>query len=230
MTRVIAKSMALVLMLSGPAWANCGSCGSDKAGKVKVTCTGKGCGCLKCKGFERLFDGKTLKGWEGDEKLWKVKDGLIVGRSNGDIKHNHFLCTTKKYGDFILYIKFRLVDGKGNSGFQIRSTRHPDYVLKGYQADVGARYWGWLYDEKRRGKLATSPPETKKHYDPKGWNEYLIKAVGPNIELELNGFVTVKYTEKDATIPREGLIGPQLHKGPPMEIQIKEAWIKKVTK
>ena len=176
-------------------------------------------------GFKPLFDGKTLAGWDGDPKLWSVKDGILIGRTAG-IKHNHFLCTKQAYENFELRVKFRLVGGKGNSGFQFRSKKLPDYVLQGYQADVGASYWGWLYDEKRRGKLAASAPETKKHYKPDGWNEYLIRADGPNIELKLNGFTTVKYTEKDSKIPRSGIIGPQLHVGPPMEIQIKEICIK----
>ena len=28
-----------------------------------------------------LFDGKSLDGWEGDEKVWKVVDGTICGGS-----------------------------------------------------------------------------------------------------------------------------------------------------
>ncbi len=221
MRSVFLRCAAVALLTSGVALAHCGHCGKgdDTAKKVKE---------LKAKGFVSLFDGKTLKGWTGDAKLWKVVDGMIVGRSS-NIKRNEFLCTEKKYGDFELYVKFRLVDGKGNSGFQFRSIKLPDKV-KGYQADVGAKYWGWLYDEKRRGKLAGSPPETSKHYKPTGWNEYHIRAVGSKIELKLNGFTTVTYTEKDEKIPRTGIIGPQLHVGPPMEIQIKAILIKEIKK
>ena len=28
-----------------------------------------------------LFDGKTLAGWEGDPKLWRVEDGALTGGS-----------------------------------------------------------------------------------------------------------------------------------------------------
>jgi 3-keto-disaccharide hydrolase len=39
-----------------------------------------------------LFDGKTLTGWEGDEKTWKVEDGAIVGGSLTDtVPRNEFL-------------------------------------------------------------------------------------------------------------------------------------------
>ena len=54
----------------------------------------------------------------------------------------------------------------------------------------------------------------------------MITCQGPDIELKLNGFTTVKYTEKDPKIPLKGVIAPQLHVGHPMEIQIKEIRIK----
>ena len=55
------------------------------------------------KGFKRLFDGKTLKGWKGREGLWKVEDGAILGQSTAQakLKHNDFLYTEKEYGDFV---------------------------------------------------------------------------------------------------------------------------------
>lgn len=211
----VASLCVVGLMAAGvaPAYGEQAASGDEKA-------------CAKCKeGFTPLFDGKTLKGWEGDKKLWRVEDGMLIGRSSGRLKHNEFLCTTKEYEDFVLYVKFRLVDGKGNSGFQIRSQKIPGRV-KGYQADVGQVHWGSLYDEARRGKLVGAPPETKKHYKPDGWNEYMITCKGAEIELKLNGFTTVTYTEKDSKIPRKGIIAPQLHVGPPMEIQIKEICIK----
>ena len=33
------------------------------------------------KGFEKIFDGKTLKGWDGNPKFWSVKDGAITGQT-----------------------------------------------------------------------------------------------------------------------------------------------------
>ena len=202
---------------------------ADRAcGKEAKPCCPKTCPKCTKGGFKPLFDGKTLKGWEGDKKLWSVEDGVLIGRTSV-IKSNQFLCTTKEYGDFELCVKFRLLGGKGNSGFQVRSQKVAGHV-RGYQADIGQRYWGSLYDEKRRGMLVVSPPETKKHYKPDGWNTYFIRCQGPNIELKLNGFTTVKYTEKDAKIPRKGVIAPQLHVGPPMEIQIKAICIKELKK
>src|SRR4051794_9109841 len=43
-----------------------------------------------------IFDGKTLTGWEGDAKWWRVQDSLITGGSLTEkVPHNFFLATTK---------------------------------------------------------------------------------------------------------------------------------------
>src|SRR5262245_44644027 len=34
-------------------------------------------------GFESIFDGKGLSGWEGNAKVWSVRDGALLGRSGG---------------------------------------------------------------------------------------------------------------------------------------------------
>src|SRR6266446_138896 len=69
-----------------------------------------------------LFDGQTLSGWEGDTKTFRVEDGAIVGGTLKDkIPHNTFLCTEKKYGDFELRLKFKLLGKEANGGVQFRS-------------------------------------------------------------------------------------------------------------
>src|SRR5262249_20608413 len=61
-------------------------------------------------GFTPLVDAKDLTGWEGDKDLWSVRDGMLIGHSPG-IKHNEFLATTRPFGDFVLSLNFRMVDG-----------------------------------------------------------------------------------------------------------------------
>ena len=76
--------------------------------------------------FVPLFNGKTFTGWEGDQKIFRIEDGAIVG---GSLKHpvarNEFLATTKEYGDFELRLKFKLLGREANGGVQIRSQRVP---------------------------------------------------------------------------------------------------------
>lgn len=166
-----------------------------------------------------LFDGKTLAGWEGDAKTWRVEDGCIVGGSlDAAVPRNEFLCTTKPFGDFELKLRFKLLgDPKtANAGVQFRTKLIPDHhEVIGYQADIGQGYWGALYDESRRNKVLAGPaPElAAKLAKPDDWNEYVVRAVGPKITLRLNGTVTVEYTEADAAIARGGVIGLQVHGG-----------------
>lgn len=179
--------------------------------------------------FQPLFDGKSLSGWQGDDAIWSVKDGLIVGTTEAKpIKKNTFLSTEKKYKNFVLKAKFKLRNG--NSGIQIRSAQHPDHVVKGYQADIAEqRYMGILYEEGGRGILAdVKPEEVEKHIKPGEWNEYEITVDGPHIVQKINGFTTVDYTEKSDVGAKDGVIALQCHVGPPMLVHFKDIEIKEL--
>jgi hypothetical protein len=177
-----------------------------------------------------LFDGKTFRGWEGNLDYFRIEDGAIVaGSLERPIPRNEFLCTTKSYGDFELRLKVKLLGdlAKANAGIQIRSRRIPDHhEMIGYQADMGQHYWGCLYDESRRRKILAQPDpeELREILKPGQWNDYRIRCVGPRVQLWLNGHQTVDYTEPDDSIERTGLIGLQVHAGPPTE-----AWYKDIT-
>src|ERR1039457_7144151 len=117
------------------------------------------------KGFLRIFNGKDLTGWEGNPKLWSVKDGAITGQTTAEnpAKGNTFLIWTNgTAADFELRGSCRLVpgDAKGfaNSGVQYRSkvVDPANWVVGGYQADMeaGKTYTGILYEERFRGIMA----------------------------------------------------------------------------
>jgi hypothetical protein len=179
-----------------------------------------------------LFDGRTFTGWEGETKTtWRIQDGAIVGGSlSAQVPRNEFLTTTRSFGDFVLRVKFKLVGTEGfiNGGVQIRSQRvkEPPNEMSGYQADIGDKYWGSLYDESRRNKTLVAPPAEliQQILKPGDWNDYEIRAEGPRIRLSINGRQTVDYMEADAKIPRDGLIGLQIHGGGKAE-----AWYKDIT-
>jgi hypothetical protein len=182
-------------------------------------------------GFTPLFNGKDLSGWEGDRKLWKVEDGSIVGLSPG-IQRNQFLATEKTYGDFELRLEFRLQDGKGNTGVQFRSKRVPgSSEVEGYQADLGEKYWGCLYDEHRRNRVLVQAADGLDDVLKKdGWNTYVIRAEGDHVVLKINGHTTVDYREPDAAIPRTGVIALQVHSGPPMRIDFRNIRIRSLAR
>lgn len=193
-----------------------------------------------------LFDGKTLAGWEGDTvKTWRVEEGAIAGGSlTESVPRNEFLSTTRSYSNFILRLKFKLVGTEGfiNSGVQFRSQRPPatqapsstkpvpPHEMIGYQADLGAGYWGSLYDESRRNKVLAQGDATvvKEVLKPNDWNDYEIRAEGPRIRLFINGRQTVDYTEPDAAIPQAGLIALQIHGGGKAKVFFKDITIEEL--
>ena len=176
-------------------------------------------------GFTPLVTGKDLSGWDGDMKLWSNKDGVLVGHSTG-LDHNEFLATTRPFGDFVLSLYFKMIDGKGNSGVQFRSIRIPHHEMSGYQADIGEGFWGSLYDESRRNKVLVPAQEAAlKVLNKSDWNHYVVSATGDKIVLSINGKKSVEYHEPDAAIMRSGLLAVQLHAGGPTEIQFKDVMI-----
>jgi hypothetical protein len=187
-------------------------------------------------GLARLFDGKTLDGWQGNLDVFRIEDGAIVGGSlEKRVPRNEFLCTQREYADFELRLKFKLRGKGANAGVQIRSRRapkdspHPNEMI-GYQADLGEGWWGCLYDESRRRKVLAGPPkeERSKVVEPDHWNDYVIRCQGRRIQLWINGHQTVDYTEPDFKIPQKGLIGLQIHGGPPTEAWYKDIRIKEL--
>lgn len=174
-------------------------------------------------GFVPLFNGADLTGWEGDPFLWKVEDGMLVGRSPG-IGYNDFLTTAKEFSDFVLRFEIYLLDNTGNSGVQIRSRRVPGSMeMIGYQADIGPSWWGGLYDESRRRVMLAEPSDATRRRALRldAWNEYEVAAIGRRIVLKLNGIVTADYTEVDESLEQAGLIGLQVHSGPPLEARFR---------
>jgi hypothetical protein len=177
-----------------------------------------------------MFNGKDLSGWDVDTQgIWTVKDGVVIGKHDG-LKYNDFLRTKKSYRNFVMRLKFRLVNGEGNSGVQFRSKPVPgSHEVEGYQADIGQQYWGSLYDESRRKKiLVQAPAEVVAGLDKTGWNEYVITARGNRITLDLNGKRTVDYTEPDANIPQDGFIALQVHSGPKIEVHFKDITVEEL--
>ncbi len=187
-------------------------------------------------GFEWLFDGKNLNGWEGNLDWFHIEEGAIVaGSLEKKVPHNEFLCTKEKFSDFELRLEVKLRGQGDNAGVQFRTVRIPNNTeVSGYQCDVGRAWnrnvWGCLYDESRRNKMLadTSDENLKKWVKPNDWNELSIKAVGNRIELGLNGHPTVTYIEEDAKIAKDGIIGLQIHSGPPTEALYRNIRIKRL--
>lgn len=197
------------------------------AGLVSVSATGARLSAAD-EGFTSLFNGKDLEGWvkpESTDCSFAVEDGAIVGRTNGMLKKNEFLCTPKPYGNFIFKAKVKIRNG--NSGIQFRSARAADGAVSGPQADVADGYWGLLYEERRRGILERYPKEeAEKLVKKDDWNDFRIEAKGKHVRIFING--TKVIDRKDDAFDDSGIIALQVHVGPAMEVSYKDIEIKAI--
>lgn len=183
---------------------------------------------------ESLFDGKTLDGWEGDSKWWRVENGLITGGSTTEkIPRNFFLATTRSFQNFDLRLQIKLTGvpntGMINSGVQIRSLRVPNNTeMSGYQVDAGDGWWGKLYDESRRRKVIAEPADgaaVNAAVKAGEWNEYRIRTEGARIRSWINGVPALDYTEAEPNIAQDGKIAVQIHGGGIAQVQVKDVRI-----
>ncbi len=179
-------------------------------------------------GFRPLFDGKTLDGWDGDSRLWSVRDGAIVGSTdNAKIEHNTFLIYRKaQFGDFELHAEARLRNH--NSGIQFRSEALEDHVVRGYQADMAeGNWWGSIYDEKgTRGVLVNGwKGKAEKVVKPTDWNSIDVSCKGDHIQVRVNGLLTADLHD---SAKLSGIIALQLHMGPPMQVEFRNIRIKEI--
>ena len=177
-------------------------------------------------GFQSIFNGKDLTGWDGDPRFWSVQDGVIRGQTTPEKRtRGNTFCVWRggKLKNFILKIQFRIENG--NSGIQYRSKEVEKWRIAGYQAEVcNGGAVGFLYHERGRGglvnvgdfvEISAAEGKTKKEvvgkvadrralgqagfYKPKDWNEYIIIAQGNYVRQYLNGFPTVALIDNDRT-------------------------------
>jgi hypothetical protein len=176
-------------------------------------------------GFQPLFNGRNLDGWDGDPRIWSVRDGMLVGSTEGvALNQNSFLITRKSYANFVLRTQVRLRNG--NTGIQFRSEALPDWVVRGLQADMADNnYWGSIYDERgKRGIMVDGwKGKAEKVVRLKDWNDYEVTCNGDLIQLRVNGLQTAELRD---TVRMEGIIALQVHRGPPMEVYFRNLRIK----
>jgi len=203
-------------------------------------------------GFEPIFDGRTLEGWETpDPSYWRVEEGAITGEITADHP-----CTANQYlvwkggelADFELKLRSRLRgEGGINNGFQFRSRVLPDHDVCGYQVDNNLQT-PWLvrlYDEFGRHTLAwrgertvidaagartTTPLDEgvgPAWFRLEDWHEYHLVCVGPRLTLRVDGRVAAEVEDGDPRrFEAQGALALQLHSGPPTLVQFKDIRLK----
>jgi hypothetical protein len=180
---------------------------------------------LNADNAKEFFNGEDLTNWDGDPKLWKVEKGEIVGKTDG-LKKNNFLRSHFVADDFKLTLKVKLTPNKENSGIQFRSEPLSDGEMKGYQADIGAGWWGKLYEESLRGLLFKESGE--QHVKLEDWNEYTVIANGSKIQTFINGKPCVDLDDPQGM--KRGIFALQLHSGGAMEVRFKDLKVEPLAK
>jgi hypothetical protein len=207
-------------------------------------------------GMEKIFNGKDLSNWDGDPRLWSVKDGMIVGKTTKEVpaKGNTFLIWKGgELADFELRLSAR-IGGTNNSGIQYRSKHVTDnkdnkWVVAGYQVEVedDGNDAGFLYHEKGRGRIANvgekvvvgedgkpkivgqvgKKEEIANNWKKGDWNEYVIIAKGNHLQHFINGVQTVDIVDNDPKGSlKSGILALQLHAGAPMTVEFKDIRLK----
>jgi hypothetical protein len=175
-----------------------------------------------------LFDGKTLDNWVGDKDVWRVEDGAIVGKTEQGLKRNNFLCSRELYDDFVLTLEVKLVPDLTNSGIQFRSRPREDGECVGYQADIGQKYWGSIYEEQGRGMLHSGyEGRGERAVFKEGWNRYVVYAVGDELRVEINGTVCTDIRDQQS---KTGVIALQVHSGGPTDVRFRNIRLRRMEK
>lgn len=205
-------------------------------------------------GFQAIFDGTSMNGWDGDPTYWRAEGGALVGETTPEhkLERNTFLVWRGgQPRDFELKLEYRM--NSTNSGIQYRSVELTDvgkWVLKGYQADIdfANQYTGQLYEERGRGFLAMrgqialkresdersraigaleSGDALKGYIKSNDWNEVHIIARGNTLIHIINGHVMAVFVDEDAkNAAAGGLLGFQIHVGEPMKVEFRNIYLK----
>lgn len=164
----------------------------------------------------KLFNGKDLSGWEGHEKWFSVKDGIIVAKNSKDDapQVSTYLFSKKSYKNFRLLFEGKLVESGMHSGVALWGKQYDkDGETHSYQGHLVMFPAGWgFYDLYRRNSIYQDKDSAAQKADNKGgWNKIEILAQPPRIQLAVNGKKVADWSDPKPELCGEGPLGLQLH-------------------
>lgn len=217
-----------------PAWKASGL--EPREGCVGIQCEEPGGGQFEFKdiritelGYESLFNGTDLSGWEGAgsdaAKCWKVEGGLLTCTG----EKGPWLRSAKQYDNFNLRLAYKLKDG-GNSGVFIRvpkgGSHHGENAgIEVQLLDDSAKRYEKLKPYQYTGSLYAIVPAEPRVCRPAGeWNTMEIDCHGKNYLVIHNGVQVIKASADEhpelAKRLESGFLGLQNHS--------EEVWFKDV--
>jgi len=205
-------------------------------------------------GFTKIFDEETLDDWDGDPEYWRVEDGALVGEVTPEnlLEQNSWIMWRGGVvEDFELVLDYR-VSAQGNSGagYRLAEVEGQPFAVRGPQADIHGvdMFTGICYEENGRRLLAargqstwiddpgTEPRLIAQVGDPEelqgvvrkeDWNRYRLVVTGNDAKHFINGVLMSEVHDHDETNRMKmGLLGVQVHVGPPMKIEFRGIYLK----
>lgn len=172
---VLAISVFSLLLVGGDSWAK-----------------------KKEKGWEKLFDGKTLNGWkmsEPEKNSWKVENGAIV--AHGERSHLFYVANAQPYVDFEL--KAEVMTKPGSNGGIYIHTQYQDtgWPKNGYEVQVNQTHKDW----RKTGSLYAVQDVKEQLVKDDEWYTYDITVKGKHILIKINDKVAVDWTEEPGRQP-----------------------------
>ena len=152
-----------------------------------------------------LFDGKTVKGWQGAVKGYVPQDGVLV------CEHGGQLFTEKEYADFIFRFEFKLPPN-GNNGIGIRTPAQGNPAYGGMEIQVLDENYKGIQPYQAHGSIYGVVPAKRGHQKPIGqWNSEEICCKGSQVKITLNGVVIVDADLSKIEKTLDGHAHPGLH-------------------
>jgi hypothetical protein len=200
-------------------------------------------------GWVSLFDGQSLKDWDGNLEVWKLEGGAITGTSTSGTVY--LVWKGGEPANFELKAEMKLEGNGLNSGIQYRSARTGQTgaaALKGYQADFdfAGRYTGQLYEQGTprgiiawRGQVVRAeqgkrprllsmlgdPDEMKTLIKTGDWNQVHIIARGNMLTHIINGRTMSIFIDDDPTMAAaKGVIALQVENTG--KVSFRNLWLK----
>lgn len=203
------------------------------------------------KPYKDILSDENKSNWSGSQNHWHWENGTLTGETTEDnpIGQNSFLVWNREVEDFVLNISFR-ISSHGNSGIYYRCEIGPEGYdrLLGYQADIDGQhnYTGIVYENyldrhhkilAPRGEFVRiskkdrlqSFPIYKENYSAGdlikdgSWNDYELIVKDNSIIQKLNGRIISMVEDHFPDRLEKGKFGFQLHKGPPMKVEFRNA-------
>lgn len=151
-------------------------------------------------GFESLFNGRNLDGWQGNKTDYYAENGeMVVNPKRGG--HGNIF-TEKEYSDFIFRFEFQLTPG-ANNGLGIRAPLEGDAAYVGMELQIldnTASIYANLEEYQYHGSVYGVIPAKRGFLNPVGeWNSQEVIAKGSKIKVILNGTTILEGDIKEAS-------------------------------